>query len=371
MIGRSRTDGPQDPARHHRPAALRHARLQRRHARPHAGGRRVWPPTASATSAPIPQSVVCMPSRSTILTGQHPTTHGVWMNGVPLPVDAPSVAAGAARRRLPHRAHRQGRTSSRTSTRSCASPRTRCRRTGTTPPGGTHRGFEHLEFATHGAVGPLHYARWLQAEHPEAVGVFYAVLDARPAGERGGRRRHRRAAGARATPIRPRVVPHRLGGRSHDRLARLARRGRRLVLLDELPRPAPPVGPAAVRGRPHRLARRAAARRLPGDRRPNASASSTPSPATGGSGTTARSSRTTRRPPKWVPATLTADQVREVNARNAVECELIDEALGRVLAAIGARGLGRRRRHRLHDRPRRAAGRLRSAVQGAVPRRRV
>ena len=31
---------PQDPVRHHRPAALRHARLQRRHARPHAGDRR-------------------------------------------------------------------------------------------------------------------------------------------------------------------------------------------------------------------------------------------------------------------------------------------------------------------------------------------
>ena len=43
-------------------------------------------------------------------------------------------------------------------------------------------------------------------------------------------------------------------------------------------------------------------------------------------------------PAEWVPATLTADQVREVNARNAVECELIDEALGRVLAAIAARG---------------------------------
>ncbi len=40
-----------------------------------------------------PQSVVCMPSRSTIITGQHPSTHGVWMNGVALPTDAPSVAA--------------------------------------------------------------------------------------------------------------------------------------------------------------------------------------------------------------------------------------------------------------------------------------
>jgi arylsulfatase A-like enzyme len=43
-------------------------------------------------------------------------------------------------------------------------------------------------------------------------------------------------------------------------------------------------------------------------------------------------------PKDWVPATMTDDQVREVNARNAIECELIDEALGRVLAAIDARG---------------------------------
>jgi arylsulfatase A-like enzyme len=43
-------------------------------------------------------------------------------------------------------------------------------------------------------------------------------------------------------------------------------------------------------------------------------------------------------PTRWVPATLTADQVREVNALNAIEVELIDEALGRVLAAIDAKG---------------------------------
>ena len=45
-------------------------------------------------------------------------------------------------------------------------------------------------------------------------------------------------------------------------------------------------------------------------------------------------------PAKWVPATMTADQVREVNALNAVEVELIDEAIGRVLASI-EEGLGR------------------------------
>ena len=38
-------------------------------------------------------------------------------------------------------------------------------------------------------------------------------------------------------------------------------------------------------------------------------------------------------PAKWVPAGLTADQVREINAMVHVKNELIDEAIGRVLAA--------------------------------------
>ena len=118
----------------------------------------------------IPQSVVCMPSRATILTGQHPTTHGVWMNGVPLPVDAPSVAdvlhdAGyrtaligkAALRAVPrsvpalHRERaRAARARRRPAARTAASSTSSSRRTA--------------------PMGPLHYARWLQAEHPEAVG---------------------------------------------------------------------------------------------------------------------------------------------------------------------------------------------------------
>jgi arylsulfatase A-like enzyme len=35
-------------------------------------------------------------------------------------------------------------------------------------------------------------------------------------------------------------------------------------------------------------------------------------------------------PPRWIPASLTADQLREITALNAVEVELIDDAVGRV-----------------------------------------
>jgi hypothetical protein len=43
-------------------------------------------------------------------------------------------------------------------------------------------------------------------------------------------------------------------------------------------------------------------------------------------------------PLKWVPATLQPDQVREINAMVHVKNELIDEAVGRVLTALRARG---------------------------------
>ena len=283
----------------------------------------------------IPQSVVCMPSRSTILTGQHPTTHGVWMNGVPLPVDAPSVAevlhAAGYRTALIGKAHFQP----------YFDPFQRfaenaLSQTGTTPVGGTHRGFEHLEFSTHGPMGPLHYARWLQAEHPEAVGAYYAVVDAdlqvNAAG--GG------DTGAPQVKVNPiakewyhtdwvadRTIawlgslgaaedwfcwmsfpdPHHPWDPPQSEVGRVDWR--------EVPLPA--GYPTSASERTSILDAKPRHWRLWYD---GALVSNYEAPAT------------------WVPATLTADQVREVNARNAVEVELIDEALGRVLAAIAARG---------------------------------
>src|SRR3954463_8845915 len=105
----------------------------------------------------VPQSVVCMPSRSTMLTGQYPSTHGVWMNGVPLPVDAPSVAAEL--HRAGYRTALVGKphfepfldpfakyTENRLARAGIETQPDQPWYDGTTGP---HRGFDHLEFATH------------------------------------------------------------------------------------------------------------------------------------------------------------------------------------------------------------------------------
>jgi arylsulfatase A-like enzyme len=44
------------------------------------------------------QNTVCMPARCTMLTGQHPRTHGVVANGIALPEDTPTVAGYLADR---------------------------------------------------------------------------------------------------------------------------------------------------------------------------------------------------------------------------------------------------------------------------------
>ncbi len=283
-----------------------------------------------------PQSVVCMPSRSTILTGQYPATHGVYMNGVPLPAGAPSVAdvlRGAGyRTALVGKAHFEP----------FLDPFLRFvenaigRRGITEPPGGAHRGFEHLELATHGAVGSLHYARWLQRAHPEAVAMFYPVLDASvEVNDYGG-------GDTGAPQVKVNTVER--GWYHTDWVA-----DRTISFLDGLsddedwfcwmsfPDPHHPWDP------PQSEMCRVDWREVPlpvgyPERAEEREAILSAKPRQWWLWYEGALVANYEAPARWVPASLTADQVREVNARNAVECELIDEALGRVLARIGERG---------------------------------
>ncbi len=279
-----------------------------------------------------PQSVVCMPSRSTIITGQYPSTHGVWMNGVALPVDAPSVASvllGAGyRTALIGKPHFEP----------FLDPFARFAENRFAAHGmaGPHRGFEHFEAATHGPAGSLHYARWLREHHPEAIGLFYPVLDselevnALGGGETGAPQVHDNAI--------DRAWYH------TDWVA-----DRTIAWLDSLdpaddwfcwmsfPDPHHPWDPPAselgrVSWRDVDLPVGYIADPVERERVLDAK------PAHWRAWYDGRLVSNYEAPLRWVPATLTADQVREVNARNAIECELIDEAIGRVTASISGRG---------------------------------
>ena len=121
------------------------------------------------------QNVVCMPARSTMLTGQYVRSHGVYANGVALPEDAPSVAAllhaAGYRTALLGKAHWQP----------AVDPMGRWRENTMAREGftGPYRGFEHIELAMHGAMrirNNWHYDRWLMRAHPEGADQFFKLF---------------------------------------------------------------------------------------------------------------------------------------------------------------------------------------------------
>ncbi|MFG2794812.1 sulfatase [Streptomyces sp. NPDC048419] len=132
------------------------------------------------------QNTVCMPARSTMLTGQYVRTHGVVANGVPLPEDAPSVAAylrdkAGYRTALIGKAHFEPAFDPYyryTETRRAASGAT-----------GSWRGFDYAIQAAHAAalndfrIG--HYGEWLARTHPEHLGSYADILGAQPGADTG------------------------------------------------------------------------------------------------------------------------------------------------------------------------------------------
>jgi arylsulfatase A-like enzyme len=278
------------------------------------------------------QSVVCMPSRATMLTGQHVSTHGVWMNGVQVPVDAPSVAQvlkdAGYKTALIGKSHFDPFVDP-----FLAFPENTLASQSTHDP---LRGFDHLELAAHSGTGWLHYASSLRAEHPTGVGMFYPVLDATlnvnglGGGDTGAPQVHVNAL--------PREWYHTdwIAQRSVTWLNALPE-DEDWFLWVSFPDPHHPWDPPA--SETHRVNWRdldlpegyiadSYAREAVLDAKPRQWSK----------WYNGELVANYEAPPAWVPKTLTADQVREVNAMVHIENELIDEAIGSIMTAVRNNG---------------------------------
>jgi len=273
------------------------------------------------------QNVVCMPARATMLTGQYVRTHGVVANGVPLPVEAPSIAAylhaqAGYRTALIGKAHFEpafdlrGRWFE-----------NRMAREGSTGP---YRGFERMELAMHGPIGGWHYSLWLQQNYPGEVGGFAPLLSAQGGGDTG-------APELTYNPI-PREHYHTdwVAARTIAFLNSLADDADWFVWMS-FPDPHHPWDPPASE------ARRINWRDL--DLPPGHPGSPekivqilSQKPQHWLEWYEGRFRNSEGGPMNFVPCQMTQDQVREVNAMVHVENELIDQACGRVLRRIAERG---------------------------------
>lgn len=274
------------------------------------------------------QNVVCMPSRSTMLTGQHPWTHGVFANGVPLPEDAPSVAEllrtkAGYRTALIGKAHFDPHLDP---TLSFFENRAAAQRLQ-----GPWHGFTHLELATHGPMVGHHYAAWLWEHHREDVDGFGGVLTGEGGGDTG-------APEVGHNPIpSERYHTHWVAERTMAWLDTVAAE-KPFFCWMSFPDPHhpfdPPIDEVRARIDWRDLALPAG---YPGS--PDAiRAILAGKPRHWLDWYEGRFRNPEGGPVMFAPGGLTADQVREVNAMIHVENELIDDACGRVFQHLDATG---------------------------------
>ncbi|MGO9602469.1 MAG: sulfatase [Candidatus Binataceae bacterium] len=273
------------------------------------------------------QNTVCMPARSTMITGQYVRTHGVFANGVPLPPDAPSIAAwlhdqAGYRTALIGKAHFEP----------MLDPAGRWFENRMADEGktGPFRGFDHMELAMHGPMGRWHYTKWLRENFPDEIAGFSAMLSGAAGGDTG------------APEVKYNPVP-----REHYHTDWVA--DRTLAYLDSLraeddwfvwmsfPDPHHPWDPpVSATGRikwrdldlpPGHPGSREKIEKILGQK-----------PRHWLDWYQGRFRNDEGGPGSFVPCEMTHDQVREINALVHVKNELIDEACGRVLKRIAERG---------------------------------
>jgi len=282
------------------------------------------------------QNTECMPARSTMLTGQYPRTHGVTMNGIPLPLDGPNIAA-LLRDRAGYRTALIGKAHFEPASTPDQSyfENYAARRNSTGP----HRGFDRMELAAHtGRPGRsmYHYPKWLEDHHPDEVDGFFEYIDQNqmPSSRGGG---DTMAPQVWVNPI-PRGLYHTdwVADRAIAWLDSLAADADWFLWLS-FPDPHHPWDPpASERGR-HDWKTMSLPAGYPGGTE-RASEILARKPRHWLECYLRRIQFSFSMPPRFVPAALTVDQLREINAVVHVENELIDEALGRVMISIGARG---------------------------------
>ncbi|MGZ6023147.1 MAG: sulfatase family protein [Rhizomicrobium sp.] len=277
------------------------------------------------------QNTVCMPARSSILTGQYVRTHGVFANGVPLPTDAPSFAQylkdkAGYKTALIGKAHFEP----------GFDPQFKFLENSRQREGnlGPWRGFDYAIHAMHiasfGGRPVGHYGRWLREKNKEVFDNWPPLLNASPGGDTG--------APETSNHNIPREFYHTdwLAGLALDWLDKLETDDDWMLWLS-FPDPHHPWDP------PVRELGRCDWRGLPlPDGYP-------------GSPDEIRKILA-RKPAHWLdyyegkfvnaeggpqnfrPQQLSSDNIREINAKVHVMNELIDEAVGKGMTKIKARG---------------------------------
>ena len=276
------------------------------------------------------QNVVCMPARATIITGQHVGSHGVWMNGVSMPEDRHTIAHhlkdNGYDTALLGKAHFEpwlGDPKMFFENRMAAESNT-----------GPHRGFDHMELANHFFEGHSHYDRYME-QHPELKSKFYPMVT-----EKGQNTASKGDTGAvQVWPMDiPREVYHTdwVAERTLDWLSKRDETNPWFCWMS-FPDPHHPWD-------------------IPASELSRVNWRDVPLPKLYRETRQARDALIDTKPKHWrgyyegslwanleaprefVPADMTPDQVREINAMTHIEIELIDDACGRVVDWLAMKG---------------------------------